>query len=186
MSENAANDELPAAVKRFVLHWGDMGNRWGLNRSVAQIHALLFVSERPLTAEEISSRLRIARSNVSNSIKELLAWKLIRKVPVEGSRREHFEAEGDMWDMVMQIVAMRKAREFDPAIDVLRQCLQDARGDRTMALSTWKRLSEMHDVAESVNNWYAQISRLPRSQIEPLLRMGTKAADLMTPLLKKE
>ena len=87
------SDRLPPAVERFVLHWGDMGSQWGVNRSVAQIHALLYLSERPLTAEDLSERLGMARSNVSNSLKELIGWKLVRRVPVLGDRRDHFEAE---------------------------------------------------------------------------------------------
>src|SRR5215470_13922659 len=91
---------LPVAVERFVLHWGDLGGKWGVNRSVSQIHALLYLSERPLTAEDIADMLGLARSNVSNSIKELQAWDLIRRVPIKGDRREHFEAETDVWEIV--------------------------------------------------------------------------------------
>jgi DNA-binding transcriptional regulator GbsR (MarR family) len=108
--------KLTPTIERYVLHWGEMGARWGVNRSVAQIHALLYVSERPLTAEEIADRLGLARSNVSNSIKELQAWNLIRRVPMRGDRREHFEAETDPWEMFARIAAGRKEREIDPAI----------------------------------------------------------------------
>src|SRR5712691_4863547 len=100
---------LPVAVERFVLHWGDLGGRWGVNRSVSQIHALLYLSDRPLTAEDIADLLGLARSNVSNSIKELLAWNLIRRVPIKGDRRDHFEAETDIWEMFMRISAGLKA-----------------------------------------------------------------------------
>ena len=117
------------AVERFVLHWGDLGGRWGVNRSVAQIHALLYVSERPRTAEEIADLLGLARSNVSNSIKELLAWNLIRRVPIKGDRRDHFEAEADVWEMFMRIAVGRKERELDPAIAALRACAAEAQGD---------------------------------------------------------
>src|ERR1700686_4132828 len=120
---------LPAAVERFILHWGDMGGQWGVNRSVSQIHALLYLSERPLTAEEIAETLGLARSNVSNSIKELLAWSLIRRVPVRGDRREHFEAEADIWEMFTRIAAGRKERELDPAIAALRACVVEAQED---------------------------------------------------------
>src|SRR5438128_12305675 len=98
---NDNTDPLPAAVTRFVLHWGDMGSQWGVNRSVSQIHALLYLSERPLTAEEIAAVLELARSNVSNSIRELMAWNLIRRVPVKGDRRDHFAAETDLWEIAM-------------------------------------------------------------------------------------
>src|SRR5579859_3249832 len=105
MTETTVQAELPEAVQRFVLHWGDMGGQWGVNRSISQIHALLYLSERPLTAEEIAETLGLARSNVSNSIKELLSWNLIRRVPVRGDRREHFEAETDVWEMFIRIAA---------------------------------------------------------------------------------
>ena len=113
MTEISVVDEkipvrLPAAAERFVLHWGDMGGQWGVNRSVAQIHAVLFLSERPLTADDIAAALGMARSNVSNSIKELLAWNLIRRVPIKGDRRDHFEAEADVWEMFTRISAGRR------------------------------------------------------------------------------
>src|SRR5215813_14197058 len=120
---------LPAVIERFVLHWGDMGSEWGVNRSVSQIHALLYLSNRPLTAEEIADLLGLARSNVSTSIKELLAWSLIRRVPIKGDRRDHFEAETDLWEIVTRIVAGRKEREIDPAIAALQACVRDAEGD---------------------------------------------------------
>ena len=106
---------LPLALERFVLHWGEMGGQWGVNRSVSQIHALLYLSERPLTADEIADTLGLARSNVSNSIKELLGWNLIRRVPIRGDRRDHFEAETDIWEVFLRIAAGRKEREIDPA-----------------------------------------------------------------------
>src|SRR3954463_16595525 len=116
MTEITAESRLAPAVEHFVLHWGDMGGQWGVNRSVAQIHALLYVSERPLTAEDIADTLGMARSNVSNSMRELLAWKLIRRVPVLGDRRDHYEAETDLWQMVSRIAQGRKEREIDPAV----------------------------------------------------------------------
>src|SRR5712671_5218531 len=131
---------LPAPVERFVLHWGDMGSEWGVNRSVSQIHALLYLSERPLTADEIADRLELARSNVSTSIKELLGWNLIRRVPVKGDRRDHFEAETDLWEIVTRIAAGRKERELDPAVAALQACVRDAENDRTIHPVARKRL----------------------------------------------
>ena len=120
--------KLAPAVERFILHWGDMGNQWGVNRSVAQIHALLYLSERPLTAEDIADTLGLARSNVSNSLKELIGWKLIRRVPVLGDRRDHYEAETDLFEMVTRIAQGRKEREIDPAAAALRACMAEAEG----------------------------------------------------------
>src|SRR3954447_19273529 len=135
--------KLAAAVQRFILHWGDMGDQWGVNRSVAQIHALLYLSERPLTAEDIAETLGMARSNVSNSLKELIGWKLIRRVPVFGDRRDHYEAETDLWEMVTRIAQGRKQREIDPAAAALRACLAEADGDRRVSPVARKRLAEM-------------------------------------------
>src|SRR5262249_21110871 len=112
----------PPALERFILHWGDMGGQWGVNRSVSQIHALLYLSERPLTAEEIAETLGLARSNVSTSIKELLSWNLIRRVPVRGDRREHFEAEADVWGMFICLAARRKETEIDPPLPARQFC----------------------------------------------------------------
>src|SRR5215475_5599975 len=122
MTEISDRTGLRPAIERFVLHWGEMGGQWGVNRSVSQIHALLFLSEKPMTAEDIADALGLARSNVSNSIKELLGWNLIRRVPIRGDRRDHFEAETDIWEVFLRIAAGRKEREIDPAVAVLRAC----------------------------------------------------------------
>src|SRR3984957_7367154 len=108
MTEISEIEKIRPAIEQFILHWGDMGGQWGVNRSVSQIHALLYLSERPLTAEEIAERLGRARSNVSNSIKELITWDLIRRVPIKGDRREHYEAEVDVWEIFSRIAARRK------------------------------------------------------------------------------
>ena len=111
-----------------MLHWGEMGGQWGVNRSVAQIQALLYLSERPLTAEEIAETLVMARSNVSNSLKELLGWRLIRRVPALGDRRDHYEAETDLWEMVTRIAQGRKEREIDPAAAALARLPRGSEG----------------------------------------------------------
>ena len=111
MTETTARKKLPAVVERFILHWGDMGDEWGVNRSVSQIHGLLYLAEEPMTAEDIADTLGMARSNVSNSIKELLSWGLIRRVPILGDRRDHFEAETDIWEVAAKsLPAARRAR----------------------------------------------------------------------------
>lgn len=179
-------NELPAAVQRFVLHWGDMGGQWGVNRSVAQIHALLYLSERPLTAEEIADSLRMARSNVSNSIKELLGWKLIRRVPVMGDRRDHFEAETDIWDMVTRIAQGRKEREIDPAAAALRACMVDARADPRISPVAMKRLADMLEFVETINRWYEQMLGVPKAKLVTLIKMGSRVATFLTPGKKKD
>ena len=165
---------LHPAVERFVLHWGEMGGQWGVNRSVSQIHALLYVSERPLTAEEIAGTLAIARSNASNSLKELLGWDLIRRVPVRGDRREHFEAETDVWEMVRRISAGRKAREIDPAMAALRACVAEADGDNTIHPVAARRLKDMLAFTASVDAWYAQMLSVPKSKLATIVRLGAK------------
>ncbi len=177
---NTAKD-LPPAVQRFILHWGDMGGQWGVNRSVAQIHALLYLSERPLTAEDIAEALHIARSNVSNSLKELLGWKLIRRVPVMGDRRDHFEAETDIWDMVTRIAQGRKERELDPAAEALRACMAEAEGDRRISPVAINRLKEMLDFVEIVNRWYDQMLRVPKGKLVALIKMGSKVVRILVP-----
>lgn len=173
------NDEngtprLHPAIERFVLHWGDMGSTWGVNRSVSQIHALLYVSERPLTAEEIALQLGIARSNVSNSLKELIGWDLIRRVPVRGDRREHFEAETDVWTMVQRIAAGRKTREIDPAMAALRAALAEAEGDRKVSPIAVERLREMLKFVETADTWYSQMLSVPKSKLATLMKLGAR------------
>src|SRR5688572_15454005 len=160
--------KLPVAVERFILHWGDMGGQWGVNRSVSQIHALLYLSERPLTAEHIADALGIARSNVSNSIRELMAWNLIRRVPIKGDRRDHFEAETDLWEMAMRIAAVRKEREIDPAVDALRACVAGADRDAKLHPVAAKRLKDMLAYIETVDRWYAQMLTVPRPKLAAL------------------
>ncbi len=185
MTEITNDESLPPAVERFILQWGDMGSIWRVNRSVGQIHALLYVSERPLTAEEISARLGIARSNVSNSIKELLAWNLIRRVPLKGDRRDHFEAETDVWELVRRIVAGRKERELDPALAALRSCVAEARGDPSVPPVAGKRLAEMLAFTEMVDRWYVQMLTLPRSKVAGLIRLGARIIELLPPGKRK-
>lgn len=178
--------KLSPAVHRFVLHWGDLGGQWGVNRSVAQIHALLLVSDRPLTAEEIAETLGLARSNVSNSVKDLLGWNLVKRVPIMGDRRDHFEAEGDMWEMVSRIVAIRKARELDPAAEVLDACLTDVKADPNSSDAAIQRLTDLQELIGSLNNWYEQMNKVPKASIPPLLKLGARAVDLLAPFIKQK
>jgi len=170
---------LAPAIERFVLHWGDMGNQWGVNRSVAQIHALLFLSERPLTAEEIAETLGMARSNVSNSLKELIGWKLIRRVPVMGDRRDHFEAETDLMEMVTRIAQGRKEREIDPVAAALRASLAEAEGDPHVSAVARARLAEMQRFVETLNRWYDQMLGVPPAKIMALIRMGGRVVSFL-------
>jgi DNA-binding transcriptional regulator GbsR (MarR family) len=151
-----------------------MGDEWGVNRSVSQIHGLLYLSETPMTAEDIADTLGMARSNVSNSIKELLSWNLIRRAPILGDRRDHFEAETDIWEVAARIAAGRKEREIDPAIDALRACVSDAADDPTMSPVASKRLKEMLAFTELADRWYMQMLNVPRPKLVALIRLGEK------------
>ena len=163
---------LPRPVQDFVLQWGFLGDRWGVNRSVSQIHALLYASERPLSSEEIAEALGIARSNVSNSLRELLAWGIIRSIPVRGDRRTYYEAETDLWTLVSRIAAGRKARELDPAAAALRQCLESAQGDAAVSPVVERRLREMLEFVERTGRWYEQMIQLPAAQVSALMKLG--------------
>ena len=179
MTETTGKKKLPAAVERFILHWGDMGDEWGVNRSVSQIHGLLYLAEQPMTAEDIAETLGMARSNVSNSIKELLAWNLIRRVPILGDRRDHFEAETDIWEVAARIAARRKEREIDPAIAALRACVTDAADDATISPVASKRLKEMLAFTELADRWFAQMLNVPRPRLVALMKLGEKIVSLL-------
>ncbi len=173
---SARTSKLPEAVEDFVLHWGDLGGQWSVNRSVSQIHALLYLSEQPLTAEDIAATLGLARSNVSNSIKELLNWNLIRRAPIRGDRRDHFEAETDVWEIAARIATGRKQREIDPALAALESCAAKAESDARISPVVRKRLKAMHDFTASVDRWYSQMLGLSRSKREMLVKLGSKIA----------
>src|SRR3984885_2881486 len=170
---------VPDAVQRFVLEWGNLGERWGVNRSVSQIHALLYASKQPLAAEEIADALGIARSNVSNSLRELQTWNLIRPVPVLGDRRTFYTAETDLWNLMSRIAAGRKTRELDPAAAALRECVERTREDEGGDPVVQLRLREMLDFVERLSRWYDQMIALPRSTIVTLMKLGGGIARLL-------
>lgn len=173
------NETRPAALDQFILYWGDMGSQWGVNRSVAQIHALLFVATAPMNAEEISEALGIARSNVSNSLKELVSWKLIRRVPIAGDRREHFAAETDPWEIAMRIAQGRKEREIDPAAAALADCVAQAEQDQAVPAEVLQRMQAMQDFLHTSTRWYDQMITLPKPQLSRLIGMGDKVLKLL-------
>ncbi len=172
-------EAMPEAVQRFVLHWGDMGSTWGVNRTVAQIHALLYISEKPLNAEQISEILGVARSNVSNSLKELLAIKTIRRVPIAGDRRDHFAAETDVWEIAKRVAAVRKAREIDPALETLTYCLNAAQDDQNVSAEQRRRLKEMQEFTATMDRWYTQMQTIPTGTLHKLIQMGDKVVGFL-------
>jgi DNA-binding transcriptional regulator GbsR (MarR family) len=167
-------DRMPAALQRFILKWGDMGSQWGVNRSVAQIHALLYISEKPLCAEEISHILGIARSNVSNSLKELQSWRIIERIPIPGDRRDHFSAEMDVWDIAVRITAVRKQREIDPALETLDLCVEEAADDPRVSVEQRKRIQDMQRFVRTMDHWYSQMLALPSATLLRLVSLGKK------------
>ncbi len=171
---------MSPVVEQIVLRWGDLGGQWGVNRSVAQIQALLFLSEKPLTAEDIAETLGMARSNVSNSLKELLVWKLIHRVPVMGDRRDHYAAETDLWQMATKVAQGRKAREIDPMVAAIRDAmvlLKD--NEASVSPLVRKRLHGMHDFVTTVDSWYQQMLHVPPETLMKLIRMGSKVVGLL-------
>lgn len=174
------SQKLPPAVEQFVLRWGDMGGQWGVNRSVAQIQALLFLSDRPLTAEDIAETLGMARSNVSNSIRELLGWKLIRRVPVLGDRRDHYEAEADLWQIMTHIARGRKEREIDPAVAALRHVLETADSDPQISPTARARLKEMQSFLGTLDTWFSQMVTVPPATLMALMKLGTRVVNLVS------
>ncbi|MEP1613755.1 MAG: MarR family transcriptional regulator [Roseobacter sp.] len=184
MTEFNENNASPAQ-NQFVLYWGDMGSQWGVNRSVAQIQALLFLSATPLNAEQISERLGIARSNVSNSLKELVSWKLIRRVPIPGDRREYFEGESDVWEIAKRVAQGRKEREIDPAMRVLSDCVAAAKTEEHLDETALRRMMEMQEFLRTVDHWYDQMLNVPKSKLTMLMKMGNKVISLLTITGKK-
>jgi DNA-binding transcriptional regulator GbsR (MarR family) len=167
---------LTPAKERFILHWGEMGTKWGINRTVAQIHALLHISGKPLHAEEIADTLAIARSNVSTSLKELQSWGIVKVVHVMGDRRDHFESIHDVWTLFQVIMDERKKRELDPTIAVMKECVAQAAGEDDELAH--RRLAELSDFIETMGAWYTQIRRLPPGGWKQLAKMGGVIAKL--------
>ena len=166
--------KLTPVMERFVLHWGEMGWRWGINRSVAQVHALLMLSPKPLPADEIAETLNVARSNVSTSIKELQGWGLVRVVHVFGDRREHFETLRDVWEMFLVIMRERKKRELDPTLATLRECATEAKASKDDNDYTVSRLNELTAFIELTASWADRTQALSPSSARRLLELGDK------------
>jgi DNA-binding transcriptional regulator GbsR (MarR family) len=163
--------EMTPAAQQFILHWGEMGSCWGINRTVAQIHALLMISPAPLPADVICDRLEVARSNVSNCLRELQGWRLVRMVHIPGDRRDHFESQQDVWEMFRTIAQERKKREFDPTMARLAECLAEAEPGKDAALIA--KVSELQGFFTSVSAWYDQFFALPTAVLRRTMKMGS-------------
>jgi DNA-binding transcriptional regulator GbsR (MarR family) len=182
MTVDSAEDALTGAVgalgARFVLHWGEMGTRWGISRTVSQIHALLFLLGRPMHAEEISLVLQVARSNVSTSIRELQNWDLVKVTHLAGDRRDHFETTHDPWELMRVIVRERKEREFDPTVAFLRACV-DSKEFAKEDPGTQKRLRETLALMEAGSTWAEQMLGMENSLLKRMVKLGAKMQSLL-------
>jgi len=169
--------DLSPAMQNFILHWGDMGAKWGVNRSVAQIHALLHLAPNPLTADEICDTLGLARSNVSTGLKELQSWKLVKSQRQLGDRRDHFTSVRDMFDLVQTVVEGRREREYVPTLDALRAVHAEAEDDSTPK-AVKARMEETLATMQMFDTWYSEMSRLPRSVLLNLIKLGSRIVRL--------
>ena len=162
--------------QEFILHFGEMGSRWGINRTVGQIYALLFLSEAPLNAETITNALGISRSNTSMGLKELQSWNLVRLRHLPGDRRDHFTTPDDLWDIVRTLIAERKKREIDPTLTKLRELEMTASGGDTYAEA---RISELREMIEMLTGFYDDMERLETVRLVKLLTLGSKISGLI-------
>ncbi len=170
--------ELTPVMRQFILHWGELGSKWGINRTVAQIHAMLYLSPAPLTAEEISETLGIARSTVSTGLRELQSWGVVRLVHHLGDRRDHFETITDIWEMFRVILRERKRREIDPAIALLRESMANLSQD-TENPYVVERLREMLEFFEVITTVYNQVEQLPTGTLRRIASLGESFARLL-------
>ena len=170
--------DLPAITQAFVLHFGEMGSRWGISRTVGQIYALLFLSPEPLNADQIVEKLSFSRSNVSMGLKELQAWNLVRLRRVAGDRRDYFTTPEDLWAIVRTLADERKKREVDPTLSMLREILMQppATPEERHAQA---RMQELHDLIELLSQWYADVQRLDTERLIQLLSLGAKVQKIL-------
>jgi len=171
--------KLSPIQQKFILHWGEMGTRWGINRTVAQIHALLYLSPQPLPAEDIAATLGVARSNVSTSLKELQGWGIVKLVHGLGDKRDHFESMHDVWEMFRIVLDERKKREIDPTLRVLRECLAEARKDKATDEFTQRRLRDLAGFFETTTAWYGEVRSWPTSALAKFVKLGGKIRGLL-------
>ena len=176
-----AGGGLSSVEQKFILHWGEMGTRWGINRTVAQVHALLFLSPRPVPADEISSTLAVARSNVSTSLRELQGWGIVRMVHVLGDRREHFESIKDVWEIFRIVSEERKRREIDPTLRVIGECVAELKtnpqGDGSAY--TRERLESMLEFLTVMTGLFEEVLRMPTPALKGVGKLRGKVITLL-------
>lgn len=164
--------QMTPAIEKYVLHWGEMGTRWGTNRTVAQIQALLYLSPEPLRADQIVDLLSVARSNVSTSIRELQSYGLVRMTHVLGDRRDYFESLHDVWELFRVIIQQRKERELNPTLAMLRQCADDVDAESQTDPVTKQRIRNMLGFVELTSDWYEQMHDVSSTTLTRLMKLG--------------
>ena len=172
-------NKLSSVQQTFILHWGEMGTRWGVSRTVAQVHALLYISPTPLNADHIVETLDVARSNVSTSLKELQGWGIVKLVHVRRDKRDHFESMKDVWEMFRIVMDERKKREFDPTMRMLRECIEEAENDKATDEYTEERLRELYTFFETTTALYAQVRRWPTAAMFRFAKTGDKVLKVL-------
>ena len=172
--------KISPATEKYILHWGEMGTRWGTNRTVAQIQALLYLSPKPLRADQIVDLLSVARSNVSTSIRELQSYGLVRMIHLLGDRRDYFESIDDVWELFRVIIEQRKQRELNPTITMLRQCVSEVEQESQTNDITKERIRNMLEFIDSTNTWYEKIRSISTSTLQKLMKLGTTITKLVS------
>ena len=180
MSEhaNTRSSRLAPVEEKFILHWGEMGTKWGINRTVAQVHALLYLAAKPLPADEISTTLSVARSNVSTSLRELQGWGIVRVVHVLGYRRDHFETLKDVWEIFRIVAEERKKREIDPTLRVLAECVQEAKASGAET-ATKERLEGMLEFLTAMNGLFEELVRMPTGALRSVVKLRGKVLTIL-------
>ena len=171
--------KLSSVQQKFILHWGEMGTRWGINRTVAQVHALLFMSPKPINADDLVATLAVARSNISTSLKELQSWGIVKMVHVLGDKRDHFESMKDVWEMFRIVLDERKKREIDPTMRMLQECIVEAEKDQATDEYTEQRLRDLHDFFATTTAWYMQVRQWPTAAMVKFVKLGDKVLKIL-------
>jgi DNA-binding transcriptional regulator GbsR (MarR family) len=178
-SQGERSPVLSPVRQQFILHWGEMGARWGINRTVAQVHALLHLSEGPISADAIAAALGVARSNVSTSLRELQGWGIVRAVHVLGDRRVHYESLTNVWELFRTIVDQRKRREIDPTLQMLRGALDELDQEKSADRHTRERLQELFEFFDTMTELYDELGHLPIGALKTVARMRGKVRKLL-------
>ncbi|MTI09408.1 GbsR/MarR family transcriptional regulator [Curvivirga aplysinae] len=168
---------LPPVIQTFVLHFGEMGSRWGINRTVGQIYALLYLSEQPLNADQIVDALGFSRSNVAMGLKELASMNLVMLKHIPADRKDYYGTHDDIWDIVRNLVEERRRREIEPTLTMLRSVIME-KPSSEQEKHAQEKMQEMHDLIEMLTDWYEEMNKVDTERLVNLLKMGAKIYNL--------